>query len=298
MNRSLLTFLLVLIAASIFAWTAPGPALQPGRLLAAHANLRNECLACHAIGRGVQRDKCAACHAPDGIGLRNAAGMVLAVSRPAVQGLHQRSDKVSCAVCHAEHAGRLGDKTAARFSHDRLPRDLAGDCAACHNGQIPEDALHHDVGGSCGDCHGMASWSPADFDHALLGAAPACGTCHLADKPVDDLHRTLDPVANCTPCHRTKAWKPADYDHTPWFRFDRNHPARCADCHMPGKGYQDYSCTGCHIHSPARVAAEHRKEGIVDWRNCVECHRSGDEDEARAAKHDRKGDREEGRDDD
>jgi hypothetical protein len=280
MNRTLATLLVVIAAASLFAWWAPGAALQPGRLLEAHNHLRNDCLACHVAGAGVPGESCAACHEPAGIGLRNAAGTPLEAPRAAVQGLHQRSRDVACAVCHSEHAGRLLGGPAARFTHDRLPADLAGDCLACHGSQAPADDVHRLSGNACGDCHGLDAWTPATFDHGHLGAgAPACLVCHRPDLPRDDLHRELGAEPDCATCHRVSAWSPADYDHDRFFRFDGHHPARCADCHSPGSGYKTYSCTGCHAHSEARLAAEHREEGIRDWKDCVRCHRSGDEDE-------------------
>ncbi|MFA7332274.1 MAG: hypothetical protein WC326_14485 [Candidatus Delongbacteria bacterium] len=281
MNRSLLSFLIVLVLGAGFAWLAPGAAIQPGHLLAAHESLQDDCLACHEVGRGVTRERCSACHEPAGIGLRTVDGAELDSPRVAVQGLHQRSQALTCALCHAEHAGRLGGGAAARFSHDRLPAELSADCAACHGGQQPDDALHATAWLACGDCHGLDAWTPATFDHQVLGAgSPACADCHRPQVPADDLHRALGTTVDCARCHRTRAWTPADYDHQRYFRFDDHHPAHCADCHTPGQGYNSYSCTGCHVHNPARLAAEHREEGISDWRDCVRCHRSGDEDGA------------------
>lgn len=44
--------------------------------------------------------------------------------------------------------------------------------------------------------------------------------------------------------------------------------------------YSSYTCYGCHEHSRSKIREEHVEEGIYDYENCVECHRSGDEDEA------------------
>jgi hypothetical protein len=44
--------------------------------------------------------------------------------------------------------------------------------------------------------------------------------------------------------------------------------------------YASYTCYGCHEHSRSKIRAEHIEEGIRNYENCVECHRSGDEDEA------------------
>jgi len=48
-------------------------------------------------------------------------------------------------------------------------------------------------------------------------------------------------------------------------------------CHT-GNDFKRYTCYGCHEHTPANVRAEHEKEGIRDFENCVECHRSADEE--------------------
>ena len=45
--------------------------------------------------------------------------------------------------------------------------------------------------------------------------------------------------------------------------------------------FVDYTCYGCHEHSRSKIREEHVEEGIRDYENCVEGHRSGDEDEAK-----------------
>jgi hypothetical protein len=45
--------------------------------------------------------------------------------------------------------------------------------------------------------------------------------------------------------------------------------------------YKKYTCYGCHEHTPAKIKREHLEEGIRNFDNCVECHRSGDKDEAK-----------------
>ncbi|MDH3713273.1 MAG: hypothetical protein OET44_05415 [Gammaproteobacteria bacterium] len=50
-------------------------------------------------------------------------------------------------------------------------------------------------------------------------------------------------------------------------------------CHIDGD-YSSYTCYGCHEHSRSEIREKHAEEGIYDCDNCVECHRSGDEEEA------------------
>jgi hypothetical protein len=45
--------------------------------------------------------------------------------------------------------------------------------------------------------------------------------------------------------------------------------------------YTRYTCYGCHEHSRSKIREEHLEEGIYQYENCVECHRSGDAEEGR-----------------
>jgi hypothetical protein len=55
-------------------------------------------------------------------------------------------------------------------------------------------------------------------------------------------------------------------------------------CHK-AQDYRAYTCYGCHEHTPANIRAEHQKEGIRDFENCVDCHRDpGVEPEKSGAK--------------
>ena len=50
-------------------------------------------------------------------------------------------------------------------------------------------------------------------------------------------------------------------------------------CHVDDN-YNQYTCYGCHEHSRSKIREEHVEEGILDYEACVECHRSGDKEEA------------------
>lgn len=233
MNRTLAVFLGTLAAAAAAAIAFPGAALRPGALLPGHADLREDCLACHAPLQGARRERCVRCHEPASIGTARAGGGTAPSPRAEVSALHLRLGPAECAACHAEHSGRLDGGRAARFAHEVLPGDLRANCAGCHASKRPTDAIH---GGS---------------------------------------------EQECSVCHGTASWKPSTFRHDGKFRFDGNHPPRCADCHAPADGFRAYSCTGCHEHSPARMAAKHREEGIEDIADCARCHRTGDEDGAK-----------------
>ncbi|MCB1762061.1 MAG: class III cytochrome C family protein [Gammaproteobacteria bacterium] len=149
------------------------------------------------------------------------------------------------------------EKKSVAF-HQRLTEE---DCVACHS-----------------DHKGVQAFKPIGrFSHELvaLETRAQCAACH--SNPSDPLHQKI--TGNCAQCHTIDGWTPADFEHDEFFRFDRHHPADCETCHIPGE-YSSYTCFGCHEHSRAKIRAEHVEEGIYDYENCVECHRSGDEEEA------------------
>jgi hypothetical protein len=113
------------------------------------------------------------------------------------------------------------------------------------------------------------------FSHALLQARirESCDSCHVS--PTDNLHRKV--AGNCAACHTQKAWKPATFDHAKSFVLDRDHNVDCITCHQ-GNDFSRYTCYGCHEHTLSNIRAEHEEEGIRDFRNCVECHRSAQEE--------------------
>jgi hypothetical protein len=205
-----------------------------------------------------------------GLGLVFAAPALLVDPGPLIKGHEKLAG--DCFKCHTPLLG---------------PRD--GKCIACHKvseigARKPEKARFHQrlTEQSCTACHtdhvGLSANRPTrTFDHSLLDPPwrQTCHDCHTP--PKDTLHRQI--AADCQTCHAPSGWRPATFDHSRYFRFDRDHPADCATCHVGGR-YDRYTCYECHEHSEAKIREEHLEEGIRDFRNCAECHRSGDEDEA------------------
>ena len=113
------------------------------------------------------------------------------------------------------------------------------------------------------------------FSHSLLAAdvRMQCDSCHA--KPKDEFHTGIE--GNCQQCHSSSAWKPATFDHDKFFLLDGDHKAHCATCHVDND-LTRYTCYGCHAHTPQNIIAEHAEEGIRDVENCVECHRSADDE--------------------
>ena len=179
-----------------------------------------------------------------------------------------------CVSCHKPaDIGRLTSKgtplakplTSTTFHQDLISQD----CVACHS-----------------DHAGVKRYRlKGYFDHAQLkqGTADQCQNCHRP--PADELHRPIS--GSCAQCHSQQAWTPASFEHGKFFALDRDHAASCVTCHA-GNDTSRYTCYGCHEHTQANIRREHVGEGIRQFDNCVECHRSGN-------KHDIKGGREGGK---
>ncbi len=266
--------LLVLVA---LAFVYPHLMVSPGPLVPGHAALATDCFACHTPLRGASADRCIACHALPGIGVRTTKGLAIrVVSNPGVAPLkrsfHQELTEQNCMACHSDHAGpRLTQRSRKPFSHELLRAETRARCDSCH--AAPSNDMHRNLSIGCAQCHKAEAWKPATFDHAALPAAELgrCETCHKA--PADTLHRRI--LGNCGQCHTPKAWKPATFEHDKLFMLDKDHNASCATCHTTDN-FNRYNCYGCHEHTPANVRGKHIEEGIQNFENCVECHRSAD----------------------
>lgn len=197
---------------------------------------------------------CFACHAP----LRGA-----------------RSER--CIECHAlpdiglrtTRGIPIATRTVKTSFHQEL---IEQDCMACHSDHAGPR---------------LTQRSRKPFSHTLLRVAvrERCEACHRS--PADSLHRRIS--GNCQQCHEQTRWKPATFDHARLFVLDRDHDTDCVTCHA-GNDYSRYTCYGCHEHRPDKVRAEHLEEGIRDFENCVECHRSAEEEPRRKADERRTGD--------
>jgi len=186
-----------------------------------------------------------------------------------------------CFGCHTPFLGSTADKCIAchrvekigRFTTTGVAIDQEDKQVAFHQQLIEED---------CVACHsehkGVKPFRPIGrFSHELLQVTTReqCNGCH--SRPGDALHQKIEN--NCNECHTNDAWLPATFDHRDYFRFDRHHDTECSTCHVDSN-YASYTCYGCHEHSRSKIREEHLEEGIYDYENCTECHRSGDEDEA------------------
>jgi hypothetical protein len=169
-----------------------------------------------------------------------------------------------CVDCHA--LPDIGVR-ATQGQPIAVPSSRGSLRASFHQDLIQQDcmACHSDHQGSS-----LTRKSRKVFSHALLrpAAREHCAGCHQA--PADDLHRKTQ--GECGTCHTVQRWTPATFEHAQLFVLDRDHDAPCATCHK-ARDFSSYTCYGCHEHTVAKVRAEHVKEGIDNFENCVECHR-------------------------
>lgn len=257
-----LFFIVVLWAVVVFA-----PQLVlPGAMTPGHGELAQDCFTCHSPFSGPSRQKCLNSHEPNTINSEKTGG-------PA---FHNRLARVNCRECHTNHQGHYGQQHPGQFTHDLLDKAVLNDCVACH--AAPKDVLHAGLKSRCSSCHGTESWLPAKFIHSELVKTTdvSCRDCHKP--PENKIHTRSN--GDCGQCHSVRSWQPADFDHDRYFRFDKDHETGCSTCH-PDNGFDTYTCYGCHEHSSRKLEKEHREEGIRDFQSCADCHRSGDEHEAK-----------------
>jgi len=271
----LITFLLGLTGIFIF----PSLTINPGELIKEHSAIRNDCLACHSLGKGISTEKCTGCHQPSFIGLKSVDGKPLNMTNRKNNFLHNSIVKIQCVDCHTDHKGLSAQNATLIFKHRLLSVELQKECTKCHLPQKPEDEIHLLLINECSECHSTSVWKPSHFKHELPGNGNEnCRSCHENKKPSNDLHKQIGEVIQCVHCHTTNAWIPSTFNHNKFFVFDRDHPENCANCHEVSKSFESYTCYNCHEHNPARIEREHLKEGIRNFKNCVECHRSGEKE--------------------
>jgi len=191
----------------------------------------------------------------------------------------------SCANCHDTFQGASGEKCAQCHAPDKIGIVQTKDQI---NGQEKKSLSFHNKlkPDTCTACHRehqgrLTSNQTIQFSHEMLGHnnVKNCIECH--QPPANSMHQKSGQ--DCTQCHKTTNWASAEIDHSTYFRFDRDHRTACTACH-PNSDYKAYTCYGCHEHSPRKIEKEHTKEGIRDYANCAECHRSGDEHDIRKPK--------------
>lgn len=218
----LIATLLALAGVIGLAFLYPHEMVSPGDLTRAHAQLQNDCMACHAPFRGASPDRCIRCHAVAEIGRKTVPGRP--IQRPArYPAFHQELVEKNCMACHSEHpTPAFAQRSMVKFEHGLISPATRRNCQTCHT--APADALHRGANLPCAQCHKVSGWKPATFDHArffpLSGDHNApCATCHVGGNfrqytcfgchehersrmLAEHAEEGIRNIDNCVRCHR------------------------------------------------------------------------------------------------
>jgi hypothetical protein len=218
--------------------------------VASHADLANNCSACHVPpwSKETMATRCLDCHTD----VRQQLD-----SQRSLHGL--MSDGMQCRKCHTEHKGAHGAMTSmALFDHDWSAFKLTGkhravDCRSCHTNEGYKGTPQ-----SCVSCHAEPEWHKGKFGTA------------------------------CAQCHSTSTWQGATFKHTFPLHHgtERRRTNSCTTCHTKDSEYRTYTCYGCHQHRPAEMERRHAKLRVADIQKCAECHPTGHKSNRRRAAED------------
>jgi hypothetical protein len=263
----------------------------------AHAQIANDCAACHNGNYNNTPNTCFGCHEND--------------YNQTVNPDHEAGQfPTDCIQCHSENAW-----VPATLDHSFWPltgahQAIANDCNACHMGNYnntpntcsgchtPDynqstNPSHTALGlpMDCAMCHTTEpDWMPASFPihddfWPLTGAHAAisndCGACHNGNYNntpntcfgchASEYNNTNDPdhaavgfPTDCESCHTTNAWTPSTWDHDSQYFpiYSGKHEGEwnaCIDCHTTPGNYSIFSCIDCHEHDdPGEVGDDHQ----------------------------------------
>lgn len=219
MNRALSTLglltIVCLVAYAFFKMFGPPASrstigwerwVEPGKLSRAHAQLENNCTACHSPGLNAASNdaKCILCHADN-----------TALLQRSTTSFHANVGQ--CRSCHVEHQG-LGQRPIS-MNHVALVSIFRSQLQAGPSGDKAAD-------------HKLAMWLKVvsgpehlggTYPHATAAeAALNCISCHLPQ----DVHLGYFGK-DCVQCHATDTWKLAEYQHP------SPQSTQCAECHKP-----------------------------------------------------------------
>ena len=221
-------------------------AVNPGNLSAAHADLIDNCAACHTPVMGVDDSKCILCHANNETLLQR-------------QPTAFHANVGTCKECHLEHQGfdqsisemdhalltRIGmnemkdadsesqELAAYRLLEQKLrvaapPHDRISlaesvlDCSSCHSNDDRHQGL---FGGDCAQCHATDRWTIPEYQHPSP-TSNDCSQCHQAPPSHYMMHFKMISakvagkpharVEQCGQCHQTTSWN--DIKRVGWYK--------------------------------------------------------------------------------
>ena len=283
--RTLLSGLVLMVGLLIFedAHSQLETLVMPGKVISGHADIEEECAACHVkFDRDKQTELCADCHEDIGNDIETGHGF---------HGLDRNAKRRDCSYCHTEHEGRdanIVPLDEASFRHKTTDFPLLGkhdgvECANCHepgekHRTAPStcfachesDNVHGETMGTvCADCHAPTGWENVTFDHASTGftligkhETAGCLDCHedhtFVETPstcygchaADDAHDGRSGQ-ECGTCHKPTDWHDTSFNHARDTSFEligKHALLVCGDCHSddPFGDDMDATCFACH----------------------------------------------------
>jgi len=290
----------ITIAIALLAlFLVPRTSYQPGELMAAHANLRGQCAACHQPWHGPANDRCIACHG-DITDVNPHGGYDVTSDTGLIQGYKLfviGNNEISCLSCHSEHHGRVVDlNTSATFNcawchkHPSIDAVEEHTVAVMKRGTTTRGAFvqpfNHDLhklligthvpplpeGFKCDSCHVVAATLPLKPEQMSFRWASCAGAgCHIA--PQDSFMQLPAAVG---PSPVLISYTPKFLHLNAVFAHSVGHLATpCETCHygMPTSTNPNDSaskevenCFKCHAHQPApATAAAGQVQAAIGW---------------------------------
>ena len=178
----------------------------------------------------------------------------------------------------------LRDDHPISFDYNAGPYGGSSEIKASGSITLPLEPVGAEAHLQCTTCHEPHEADPtlAPFLRMTTANGAMCLDCHVKSGWTNSTHQSSTAAVAATDLSSRRA---------EWVKSTVAANA-CLSCHAPhnsaaikparllAKNEED-TCYGCHEHSRSKIREEHLEEGIHDYENCVDCHRSGDEDEAK-----------------
>jgi hypothetical protein len=254
-----------------------GGAFRPA-LRVDHTQVIGACMTCHdgTIATGKDADHidttedCSACHVPGGLWSTAAfdhstvAGQACNSAGCHTKPTNHISTTDVCEACHRPWPDLWTN--VAGVDHDQV----LGDCVNCHNNTIAigKPTNHPSTSNLCGACHSTAAFIPVNqVDHSQVTGS--CSNCHNGTDATGKPGTHINSSNVCDACHSTNAWRPvSQVDHNQIIGVDQ-----CGSCHNKPGGHPVTSdnCGACHrdFTNWNRVNMTHNE---VPAGSCSSCH--------------------------
>ncbi len=285
------------------------PALFPQHnqyfeLIGRHAEISQNCTACHNGNYNSTPDQCQGCHINAYNNAQNPNHIAAGIP-------------VTCESCHNSFAW-----IPSTFNHTSTGFELVGQhasiaCSSCHEGVItglsPECISCHQENyntapnhvaqnypTTCQMCHNSVAWNQVVFNHnntnfpltgahistpcsechttGYTGTTTVCSECHQAayNGSINPSHTALAIPTTCQTCHTTNPnWEPATFPiHNNYYALVGAHAAiatQCFTCHQGNYNNTPNTCDGCH-HDDYIAATNPNHQAAGFPLACETCH--------------------------